>query len=30
VPWKLHQNYLRDLIGLNLGRIEDGAMTFSR
>ncbi len=30
VPWKLHQNYLRDLIGLKLGRIEDGAMTFSR
>jgi len=29
-PWKLHQNYARDLMGLRFGRLEDGAMVFSR
>jgi monooxygenase len=28
-PWKLHQNYARDLLGLKFGAVEDGAMEFS-
>jgi cation diffusion facilitator CzcD-associated flavoprotein CzcO len=28
-PWKLHQNYVRDLAALRFGRIEDGAMRLS-
>ena len=28
-PWKLHQNYLRDLMTLRFGRVDDGAMVFS-
>ena len=28
-PWKLHQNYARDLLGLKFGAIEDGAMEFA-
>ena len=28
-PWRLHQNYARDLVGLRLGRLEDGAMEFA-
>jgi cation diffusion facilitator CzcD-associated flavoprotein CzcO len=28
-PWKLHQNYARDLLTLRWGRLEDGAMAFS-
>lgn len=30
VPWKLHQNYARDLLMLKLGGLEDGVMEFSR
>jgi cation diffusion facilitator CzcD-associated flavoprotein CzcO len=29
-PWKLHQNYLRDLLGLRYGAVEDGVLEFSR
>lgn len=29
-PWRLHQNYVLDLLGLKFGRIDDGAMEFSR
>lgn len=29
-PWRLHQNYARDLIALGFGRIEDGVMEFRR
>ncbi len=28
-PWKLYQNYIRDLISLRFGRIDDGVMEFS-
>ncbi len=28
-PWRLRQNYLRDLIALRLGRLEDGVLRFS-
>ena len=27
-PWKLYQNYLRDLVSLRWGRVEDGEMRF--
>ena len=27
-PWKLYQNYLRDLITLRFGRVDDGEMQF--
>jgi cation diffusion facilitator CzcD-associated flavoprotein CzcO len=29
MPWKLHQNYLFDLIALKFGRVEDGTMEFT-
>ena len=29
-PWRLHQNYLLDLLALRFGRLDDGAMVFSR
>ena len=29
VPWRLHQNYARDLMMLQFGRLEDGVMEFS-
>ncbi|HEY0821161.1 MAG TPA: FAD-containing monooxygenase EthA, partial [Rhizobacter sp.] len=29
-PWKLYQNYVRDLITLRFGRIDDGVMEFTR
>jgi cation diffusion facilitator CzcD-associated flavoprotein CzcO len=29
-PWRLHQNYARDLLALKLGRINDGTMEFTR
>jgi cation diffusion facilitator CzcD-associated flavoprotein CzcO len=29
-PWKAHQNYALDLMALKLGRVDDGAMTFSK
>jgi cation diffusion facilitator CzcD-associated flavoprotein CzcO len=28
-PWRLHQNYARDILALKFGAIEDGAMVFS-
>ncbi len=28
-PWRLYQNYLRDLITLRFGRLDDGVMEFS-
>ncbi|HWH10016.1 MAG TPA: NAD(P)/FAD-dependent oxidoreductase [Solirubrobacteraceae bacterium] len=28
-PWRLYQNYLRDIISLRRGRVEDAAMEFS-
>jgi cation diffusion facilitator CzcD-associated flavoprotein CzcO len=27
-PWRLHQNYVRDLLALRYGAVEDGTMTF--
>ncbi|MFM9978084.1 MAG: flavin-containing monooxygenase [Sphingomonadaceae bacterium] len=29
-PWKLHQNYTRDLLTLRFGKVDDGTMVFSR
>ena len=29
-PWRLYQNWFRDIVALRLGAIEDGAMEFSR
>jgi monooxygenase len=29
-PWKVHQNYLKDLVALRFGRVDDGAMHFGR
>ncbi len=29
-PWKLYQNYVRDLLSLRFGRIADGALEFAR
>jgi monooxygenase len=29
-PWKVHQNYIRDLIDLRFGRIKDGTLKFGR
>ncbi|GIW02169.1 MAG: flavin-binding family monooxygenase [Roseiflexus sp.] len=29
-PWKAHQNYLRDLLSLRFGRLNDGSMEFAR
>ena len=29
-PWKLHQNYLRDIVAMKFESIEDDAMEFSR
>ncbi len=28
-PWKLRQNYARDIMTLRFGRIDDGTMVFS-
>ena len=28
-PWKLHQNYARDIVSLRFGKIDDGVMAFS-
>ena len=30
LPWKLHQNYAKDLVMLRLGKLDDGALTFTR
>jgi cation diffusion facilitator CzcD-associated flavoprotein CzcO len=29
-PWKMHQNYLRDLVSLRLSAVNDGTMEFGR
>lgn len=29
-PWRLHQNYVRDLLALRYGPVDDAAMEFSR
>ena len=29
IPWKLHQNYARDLMMLQRGKVDDGVMEFS-
>jgi monooxygenase len=29
-PWRLHQNYARDILSLRFGEIEDGTLRFSR
>lgn len=29
-PWRVHQNYALDMIDLKFGKVEDGAMMFSR
>ena len=29
-PWKLNQNYARDLVALRYGRVDDGTMVFAR
>jgi Predicted flavoprotein involved in K+ transport len=29
-PWRLYQNYTRDLLTLRFGRVDDEAMEFSR
>jgi cyclohexanone monooxygenase len=28
-PWRVHQNYLLDLLNIRYGRIADGVMRFS-
>ena len=28
-PWKLYQNYARDLMALRYGKVDDGVMEFS-
>jgi monooxygenase len=30
VPWRLHQNYIRDIRSLRRGALEDGALEFAR
>ena len=29
-PWKLYQNYVRDLLSLRFGSVDDGALEFAR
>jgi cation diffusion facilitator CzcD-associated flavoprotein CzcO len=29
-PWRVHQNYARDVLAFRFGRLEDGVMRFSR
>jgi monooxygenase len=29
-PWRVHQNYLRDLVSLRLSPLRDGALRFGR
>ena len=29
-PWRLHQNYARDILDVRHGKIDDGALVFSR
>jgi len=28
-PWKLHQNYARDMMSLRFAALDDGVLTFS-
>jgi len=28
-PWRLHQNYARDLVTLRYGRVDDGTLVFT-
>jgi hypothetical protein len=28
-PWRVHQNYVRDLLSLRFGAVDDGVLTFS-
>jgi hypothetical protein len=28
-PWKLYQNYIKDIFALRFGRLQDGVMEFS-
>jgi hypothetical protein len=30
MPWKMHQNYARDLLALRFGRVDDGTMEFAK
>jgi cation diffusion facilitator CzcD-associated flavoprotein CzcO len=30
VPWKMHQNYARDLMALRFGKVDDGVMEFRK
>jgi len=30
LPWKLHQNYARDLMLLKYGAVDDGTMVFAK
>jgi cation diffusion facilitator CzcD-associated flavoprotein CzcO len=30
MPWRLHQNYARDLLALRYGKVDDGVMEFSK
>ena len=27
-PWRLHQNYVKDLVALRMGRVDDPALEF--
>ena len=29
-PWRLHQNYVVDLLSLRFGRLDDGVLRFVR
>ena len=29
-PWRLNQNYLRDLLALRFGTLQDGVLQFSK
>jgi hypothetical protein len=29
-PWKLYQNYAKDMVALRFGKIDDGVLVFSR
>jgi len=29
-PWRVHQNYAKDLLDLKFGKVDDGAMTFRK
>jgi hypothetical protein len=29
-PWRLHQNYIKDLAMLRYGKLEDGTMEFTK